>query len=1118
MLQGTRFTMHRAGKLSLLLTAAALGLGGLATSYAQTYTQTEKANEKSIPAADGTFRLTILHNNDGESQLVNAGDGLESFGGVARFKTLVDAQKTKAASETDGYVLLSSGDNFLAGPEFNASLQLPLAQAMYDAVAMDLIGYDAIAIGNHDFDFGPDVLARFISGFAASQTPFLSANLDFTNEPALNALKSSGRIAGHVVIDIDGEKVGVVGATTPQLSYISSPRNVGIDPDVAGVVQGEIDALTAQGIKRIILISHLQSIREDSALAAELTGVDVMIAGGGDELLSNPGDSLIPGNADPFGPYPLVYKNADGDDVYVVTTPGDYRYLGRLVVEFDENGVVTAVDNESGLLRVAGTEHPDGVEEDAAVTAQVVTPVLNAVESLAQNVIGSSDVVLDGTRNSVRLVESNEGNLIADALLWQAADLADEFGTPMPDVALQNGGGIRNNNLVPAGEISELTTFGMVPFANFTAIVPQVPAAHFKEILENAVSDVQNVGGRFAQISGFRFVFDPNGTAQAVDANGNVTTPGTRVRSVVLNDGRVIVRNGQVVPGAPNINVATIDFLARGGDQYPFRGLPFTTLGVTYQQALSNYIVNGLEGEITGKWYPEGGSFRIRRIVEFDETNLPASIAADGRKVVREENGVQVINGGFGSGMAIDPITPGYFYMMTDRGPNVDGTDGDHKVFPVPDFAPQIAAFTIAEGVLHKVGEISLKRADGTPLTGLPNPAGAGGTGEIGLDLDGNELGLDAEGLDPEGLVALSDGTFWISDEYGPHILHVDAQGRTIERINPFGTGLGGRKLPKVFATRRANRGMEGLAITPDGVWLAGMMQSPMYNPASDSKNIKAQSRITRLVMFNVQTGATRQYIYVQEIPDQANSEIIAVSNTEFLVLERDGLFPGDASKPAQYKQVYRIDISNATDVSDPADSDNGKMVGGKTLEQLTPAELEAAGIRPVTKQLALDILTAFPNYPHDKPEGIALVNDSTLAIINDDDFGILGNGSGGIITKVLPRTAAVDANVLYFAKLTKSTSGIAGETAAEGTATLNASPNPFSGSALIRYTLAKEADVRLAVFDMYGREVARLADGTQSAGTRTIRFNAGELAEGTYMVRLQTDETAVNSPMILVR
>ncbi|MBA3318700.1 MAG: 5'-nucleotidase C-terminal domain-containing protein [Gemmatimonadales bacterium] len=174
------------------------------------------------------------------------------------------------------------------------------------------------------------------------------------------------------------------------------------------------------------------------------------------------------------------------------------------------------------------------------------------------------------------------------------------------------GLGIRNDAIIPAGPFTELATFDILPFSNLVAIVSDLPRDQFKEILENAVSRVEAVDGRFAQIAGFRFTWDPSGTAQILDETFAVTTPGTRIVDVELGDGTVVVQDGTVVTGA-GIHVAPIDFSARGGDQYPFRGVPFTSVGVSYQQALRNYIVDGLGGSITAAHYPEGGEDRIVR-------------------------------------------------------------------------------------------------------------------------------------------------------------------------------------------------------------------------------------------------------------------------------------------------------------------------------------------------------------------------------------------------------------------------------------------------------------------------------------------------------------------------
>lgn len=563
--------------------------------------------------AGAQFKLTILHNNDAESQLIDAGSGpLEDFGGAARFKTLVDSLKARAMANGYNVMMLSSGDNFLAGPEFFLSLQLPNGVPMYDARVMDMIGYDAICIGNHEFDFGPDVLGRFIRSFGSNQAPWLSANLNFSGEDSLQMLVNSGRIAKVKVVDYSGQKVGIIGATTPKLPSISSPRNVTVDTNVVGVVQHLADSLEAAGVNKIILISHLQSIKEDSALCRQLTKIDIMIAGGGDELLANPNTPLVTGDTGiVYGNYPKVVPNANSNNVYLITTAGSYKYAGRLAVEFDNNGVVTSFDNTSGPVRVAGGSYPDAVTPNAQIQNQIVDSVIAGLNGMATNIIGTTSVPLDGIRGNVRTKETNEGNLCADAILWKARQLAPGFGAPYPTVGIQNGGGIRNDEIIQPGDISELTTFDIFPFSNFVCVVPSITASHFKEIMENCVSRVEFGDGRFGQISGFKIKYDKDARAQIVNNAGEVLTPGNRIFEIQLDNGTYLVQNGAVLSGAPNVNIAIVNFSAQGGDQYPFRGASFITMGATYQNALLTYIADSLSGVIDSVKYPVNGQGRI---------------------------------------------------------------------------------------------------------------------------------------------------------------------------------------------------------------------------------------------------------------------------------------------------------------------------------------------------------------------------------------------------------------------------------------------------------------------------------------------------------------------------
>ena len=546
-------------------------------------------------AENGEFTLVILHNNDGESKLLEDADA--GYPGVARFATIM---RQLQADATGAVITLTSGDNFLASQELGVSLARQGAP-LYDSVALSGL-YDAMALGNHDFDLGPDVTARFIKGFTPP-VPFLAANLDFSGEPALSALEQAGLLAKSVVIEIGDEKIGVIGAVTPWLANISSPRNVLVS-EVAPAVAEAVSELTGEGVDKIILVSHLQDVAEEVALVAELTGVDVVIAGGGDDLLANQGDTCMP-DEEPAGPYPLMVADASGAQVPVITAPGGYRCIGELTVVFDSDGTVVGAKGRSvgvGLDTVA----------DPTVQAAVIDPLAAAVAALDTQVIGVSEVDLDGRRSMVRTTDTNVGNLLADAIRSRASHLAPDFGASSPVVAVINGGGIRNDSVIPAGDFTTGMTWDIAVFHNYV-VVGEVPRETFRLLLEQSVSRLPGAGGQFAQVSGFTFEYAPEAAAQEVDRSADcaiVGSPGERVRKVTLSDGTEIVQDGVVVPGDP-VTLATVDFLARGGDCYPLGDVKTTQLPVTYQQALADYVALDLGGKITAAAYPTDGGGRI---------------------------------------------------------------------------------------------------------------------------------------------------------------------------------------------------------------------------------------------------------------------------------------------------------------------------------------------------------------------------------------------------------------------------------------------------------------------------------------------------------------------------
>lgn len=352
-----------------------------------------------------------------------------------------------------------------------------------------------------------------------------------------------------------------------------------------------------------------------------------------------------------------------------------------------------------------------------------------------------------------------------------------------------------------------------------------------------------------------------------------------------------------------------------------------------------------------------------------------ASVASE--KVIVHDSLAAVYIGGYGSSMAYN-AKDSTFWLLTDRGPNVDGPTSESKVFPLPDYTPHVGVFRLQGDSLVLLHRIFLKDSTGMEFSGLPNADGDGKTGETAYDLNGRIIrNVERRGIDPEGLALAPDGTFWVSDEYGPYLLHFTSDGRLIEERSPFNG-----KLPVHYLHRRPNRGMEGLTMSPDGRLLVGMMQSPLNVPEGQPSVF---SEFIPIIAIDLVTNDYVEYRYKPEDPANGVSEIAYLNDTTFLVLERDGKFPTNGEG---FKRIYRISLSSRTDV-------------------------------PVKKELACDLLQVLPGYAHDKPEGMTFVGDSLLCVVNDDDFGITASGQTEVsFGPKLRKDKQRDTNEVYFIRL----------------------------------------------------------------------------------------------------
>ncbi|HEY7886009.1 MAG TPA: bifunctional metallophosphatase/5'-nucleotidase [Cellvibrionaceae bacterium] len=593
---------------------------------------TSCVNSNQHPPAEARFTLQLLHFADVD------GGGTAAMLNVENFSALVNHFRTQRPANT---LLLSSGDNYIPGPIFQASQDSRMNAVLGKAGAgrgeiyiQNLLGVQASAVGNHDLDTGPRGFADIISNegdYPGARFPYLAANIDFATDAATSPLQVkggqqantlAGKVAPSTVITLAGEAIGIVGAVTPTLAAITSVGDLTILPqnfisnnpknldNLAAVIQAEVDTLRQQGINKIILLSHMQTLSVERALATRLEGGDIIVGGGSNTLLADNNDILHNGDR-PADTYPLLYTSPINEPVLLVNTDGDYKYLGRLLLEFDAAGrVITGSLNSLTNGAWASTQEVVNnlnaqVDPEVAAVAHVIGDILSEFDSRAY---GVTRVFLDGRRAQVRSRETNLGNLSADANLWYAAQMASE--NP-PIISVKNGGGIRasigqitspagstssaelqllppaaNDFGKPAGGISQLDIQTALAFNNGLALVT-VTAAELHDLAEHMVK------GGFAHTAGLRLHFDAEAPARSTgDTNLGVNTDGQRVRQLeVLLAGNaserwdVVVRDGLLI-GDPQrtFRLVALDFLASCaagpsaaardcGSGWPFKGL-----------------------------------------------------------------------------------------------------------------------------------------------------------------------------------------------------------------------------------------------------------------------------------------------------------------------------------------------------------------------------------------------------------------------------------------------------------------------------------------------------------------------------------------------------------------
>lgn len=473
--------------------------------------------------AAGAFTLDVLHINDFHSRIepINRFDSTCSaaddaagkcFGGVARLYTKINGLRTEIGARGGNVVVLNAGDSY------QGSLYYTTYKGRAEGEFLQAIGFDAMAVGNHEFDDGPAGLGNLLD---IVTFPVIASNLDVRQSNVL-----AGRIAKHAVVEVGGRKVGIVAALTRDTIEISSPGPSVIFQAEAEALAAAVAALEAEGVGIIIALTHA-GLPDDLELAASVAGIDAVVGGHSHTYLSA---------SDPkrLGAYPTWVTRDDGTAVPVAQAYAYGKYLGHLTLEFDDAGTLLHAGGDTLVIDAS-------VVPDAGIAARVAE-LGGPIEELKSRVVAETGAPVDGSRESCRARECEMGNLVAEAMLARTSGQG-------VTIAIQNGGGLRAS--IDAGEVTMGEVLAVLPFQN-TLSTFRLTGAGVIAALENGVSQIEEGAGRFPQVAGLKLSVDP------------AAPPGARVSEVMVRagDGWAPIDPGAVY------GVVSNNFMRAGGDGY----------------------------------------------------------------------------------------------------------------------------------------------------------------------------------------------------------------------------------------------------------------------------------------------------------------------------------------------------------------------------------------------------------------------------------------------------------------------------------------------------------------------------------------------------------------------
>jgi 5'-nucleotidase / UDP-sugar diphosphatase len=500
----------------------------------------------SAPASFADYTLTILHINDWHSRIESnnkfestcsaedEGKG-ECIGGAARLITALAQERRKLQGQN--VIFLSAGDNF------QGSLFYTTYKGKAEGEFLNQMKPDVMTFGNHEFDDGEDTLAAFMEMI---NFPVVSANVVPTGQSKLK-----GKFTPSLVLDVGGQKIGIVGGVTRDAAELSSPGpNLKIEDDVKSMT-AEVEKLNGQGVNKIIALTHIGYPRERDVIA-KIPGVDVVVGGHSHSLLSN---------TDPKaeGPYPTMVDNPDGYKVPVVQAASYSKYLGEIKIVFDDNGVVKEASGDPIFL-------DKSITPDQGVLARI-KELAGPIEELRSQEVSETTAPIDGSRENCRARECQMGDMVADAILDRVKDQGVQ-------IVFQNGGGLRAS--IDQGVVTMGDVLTVLPFQNTLATF-QLKGGDVVAALENGASQLEEGAGRFAQVAGLKYSFDKSKPA------------GSRISDVEVMEGG----SWKPIDPARDYLVATNNYVRQGGDGYKIfasNGQNAYDYGPGLEQVVADYL------------------------------------------------------------------------------------------------------------------------------------------------------------------------------------------------------------------------------------------------------------------------------------------------------------------------------------------------------------------------------------------------------------------------------------------------------------------------------------------------------------------------------------------------